>query len=104
MRDVIQKVIASEAEANQQVQAARVEADRLVTDARIRAGDLVERARNEVRVESAKILATAEEQACLEKTERLNLAANKIKATICLDETQGQRAVAAVLRCVRGSG
>jgi vacuolar-type H+-ATPase subunit H len=104
MRDVIQKVIAAEAEANHLVLAARTEADRLVTEARLRAGDLVERARTEARVEFTKILAAAEERACREKTERLNLAANEIKKTICLDETQMQRAVDATLCCVRGFG
>ena len=103
MREVIQKVIATETAAKQLVQAAQSEADQLVTRARMQARDLVERAQREARLEAEKILAAAEAEAAREKAERLARAAAEIKATIRLDDAMVQQTVAAALRCVCGS-
>jgi len=47
MRDVIQRIIATESEARLIVDAARTEADRILSDARTKGKDIVERARQE---------------------------------------------------------
>ena len=102
MREVIQKVIASETEAKQLVQAARVEADELVRRARLEAHTLVEQAVREARLEAEKILAAAEDAAAREKTERLARAAAEINTRIRLDETAANQVAEAVLHCVCG--
>ncbi len=102
MRDVIQKVVATEAEARQLVQAARNEADQLLSGARLQARALVERAHQEVRGEAERIIVAAEKVALQEKTERLARAAVEIKNNIALDETAAWRVADAALRCVCG--
>ena len=104
MRDVIQKVIATEAEASRMVQSARTEAGNLLADARIQAGSLVDQARNDAQVDAGKIVAAAELQAEQEKAGRRTLAADEIEKSVNLEETRVQRAVEATLRCVLGLG
>ena len=102
MREVIQKVIATETEAKQLVQAARIEADLLVSSARLQARDVVEQMHRDAKVETEKILAAAETDAAREKTERLTRAAVEIETDIRLDETTAQQAVETALRCLCG--
>ncbi len=102
MREIIQKVIASESEAKQLVQAARTEADRLLSRTRLEARGAVEQAHREARRETESILAAAETDAAREKAERLARAAAEINARIRLDETVANEAVAAAWRCVCG--
>jgi vacuolar-type H+-ATPase subunit H len=52
MRDVIQKVIATEAEAKQQVLAARSEAERILSETQKRAQELTAGARSAVQLET----------------------------------------------------
>ena len=102
MRDVIQKVIATEAEAKQQVLAARAEAERILSETQKRALELTATARSAVQLEANARLAAAVEKATQEKSERLALAAAAIEQEINLDEPARRQVVAAVVRCVCG--
>lgn len=102
MREVIQKVIATETHAKHLVQSAQSDADQLVTRARLQARDLVDQAQREAKLEAGRILETAEAAAAREKSERLARATAEINATIRLDETTAQQSVEAAVRCVCG--
>jgi vacuolar-type H+-ATPase subunit H len=102
MRDVIQKIIATESEAKAIVEAARAEADRILSDARKKGQDIVERALQEARVEAEKIVEAAIEGAEREKEKRLTHAAAEIETQIQLDQKSRQWAVEGVVRCVCG--
>jgi len=102
MRDVIQKVIATEAEAKSMVEAARTEAGRITAEAQKQAETLIGRARQEARVEMEKILATALQEAEREKQELLARATVEMESQIRFDQGTRERAAKAVLRCVCG--
>jgi len=103
MRDVIQKVIATEAEAKQRVQAAKSEAERILSEARKRAQELVAAARQTARLDAEKMLATTLQTAAAEKQERLTHAAAEIETQVRVDEATARQAVEAITRCVCGS-
>ena len=102
MRDVIQKVIATEAEAKRMVAAATTEAGRITSDAQKQAEAIVGRARQEARVETEKILATALQEAEQEKQELLARATVEMESQICIEQDTRDRAVKAAIRCVCG--
>jgi vacuolar-type H+-ATPase subunit H len=102
MREVIQKVIATETDAKQLVQAAQTEADQLLNSARLRARDLADQAHGEAKLEAEIFLAATEAEATREKADRLADAAAEINTNIRLDAAIAQPAVEAGVRCVRG--
>jgi vacuolar-type H+-ATPase subunit H len=104
MRDVIQKVLATEADARRMVEAARVEAQRLISEAQQKGQDLLASARQEVRDEAEKLVEVAIKAAEREKRARLACIATEIETQVQLDRTTRQRAVEAVIRCVSGGG
>lgn len=104
MREVIQKIVATEAEAKRMVQAAQAEAERLLSDARKQAQILIERARAEARVESQNLLATTETLATREKARRLEKIRTEINNQIQLDAATAQQVTDAAVRCVCGFG
>lgn len=102
MRDVIQRVIAAEAEAKRIIEAAKTEADRISSDAQKKGQHLVAQARQEARAEAERMLEAAIHGAEREKQERLACIAAEIETQVCLGETIRQRAVAGAVRCVCG--
>ena len=100
MRDVIQKIIATESEAKLIVEAARAEADRILSDAQAKGNDIVERARQEALIEAGKILETAVETAELGKQHRLADFASEIEKQIQLNPESRKSAIEGVVRCV----
>ena len=104
MRDIIQKIIATEAEAKQMVAAARSEAERILSEAQKCAQELTATARSAVQLEANTLLAEAAEKAAQEKSERQALAAAGIEKEIYLDEPARRQTVAAVVLCVCGVG
>jgi vacuolar-type H+-ATPase subunit H len=104
MREVMQKIVATEAEAKRMVQAAQAEAERLLSDARKQAKVLIEHARAETRVESQNVLATAEMLATQEKARRLEKIRTEINSQIQLDAATAQQITDAAVRCVCGFG
>ena len=102
VHDVIQKVIATEAEAKRLVEAAKVEAGRITAAAQKQGEELVARARQEALAEAGRIVSAAVREAERRKQEQLVRAAAEIEAQIRFDEVTRQRAVAGVIRCVCG--
>jgi vacuolar-type H+-ATPase subunit H len=102
MRDVIQKVIASEAEAKRFVATARAEAERIVSDAQKQAEELRARVNRETRAEAEQMLDEASRGAERKKQECLARARVEIERHVQLESSLRQRAVAEVVRCVCG--
>ena len=100
MRDIIQRIIATESEARLTVEAARAEADRILSDAQKKGHDVVERARQEALIEAERIVETALEAAEREKQYRLADAAAEIESQIQLEPATRKWAVEGVVRCV----
>jgi len=100
MRDVIQKIIATESEAKLAVEAARAEADSILSDAQKKGHDVVERARQEALIEAGRIVEAAVEAAEREKQHRLNDAAAEIESHIQLEQASRKQAAEGVVRCV----
>ena len=102
MRDVIQSVLATEAEAESIVATARIEADRILSEAQKQSQDMIARAGLEARAEAERIVEAAVNEAGQEKQERLARATVEIENQIQLEKTARARAVDGVLRCVCG--
>ena len=102
MREVIQKVIAAEAEAKRLREAARVEGERVLADARQHALELTDAARKEARLAADQRLEAADRVAQAQKTERLAQATAEIETRVRLDDSERRRAAEAAVRCVCG--
>ena len=102
MRDVIQKVIATEAQARRMVEAARDEANHILSGAQKEAEDLIARTRQGLRAEAERLVEAAVRSAEQEKRERLSRIVAEIDTQVQLDEIAKQRAVAEAIRCVCG--
>ena len=102
MRDVIQKVIASEAEAKHRVQAARSEAERVLSEAQKRAQEMVATARQTARREAEKVLADAMPAAEAQQRQQLTRVADEIERQVSVDPVTIQQVAEAVTRCVGG--
>jgi vacuolar-type H+-ATPase subunit H len=100
MRDVIQKIIATESEAKLIVEAAKAQADIILSDAQKKGHDIVELARQEAANEAGKIVDAAVEAANQEKQSSLKNAAVEIESRIRLDPATRQRAIEGIIRCV----
>lgn len=100
MQDVIQKIISTENEAKHAVEAAKAEADSITTSAQKQGHDVIERARQEARIESEKIVEAAVEAAEREKQDRLTRAVAEIESQIRLEPDSRERAAEGVVRCV----
>ncbi len=100
MRDVIQKIVATENEAKLAVEEARAEADRILSDAQKKGHDVIERARQEALIEADKIVEAAVEAAEREKQDRLADAVTEIESQIQLEPATRKWAVEEIVRCV----
>lgn len=102
MRDVIQKVLLAETEAQRLLVEARLEAERIEAQARQEAEVIDARIQGEGRVEAERILEEAIRGGELEKQERLERATLEIRDQVRLPAALKQRAVEQVVRCVCG--
>ena len=102
MRDVVQKVIATESEARGIVETARAEADRILSEARKKGQDTVEQARQAAFAEAGRIVETAVAEAEREKQGLLVQAAAEIERDIRLNEADSEWAIEGVIGCVCG--
>jgi cell division septum initiation protein DivIVA len=100
MREIIQKIIATESEAKLTVEAARVEADRVLSDAQKNGHEVVEQARQEVLIEAERIVEAAIETAERGKQHRLADAAVEIEKQIQLEPAIKKWAIEGVVQCV----
>ena len=91
MREVIQQLIAVEAEAQQIVQAAQAQADQILADAQHQAQELTARGREEARLAAETLITTAIANADRDKQERLAQASVDIEAQV-LSRRRYQRA------------
>lgn len=103
MREVIQRVIAAEAEAKRIVAAAQAEAEQIAAEARNRTDTLVAHARADANAEAERIVDAAVRDAELEKQEQLARIAAEIEAQIRLDDPVRECVIAGALRCVCGN-
>jgi vacuolar-type H+-ATPase subunit H len=102
MRDVIQSILATEAEAKQIVATARTEAARLLATAQREAEAASALAKARTDAEIAQWLTTAAAAAQRRKDEELTRARAEIAPQIRITPALHQQAVAAVVRCVVG--
>lgn len=100
MRDVIQKIVATEDEAKLTVEAARTEADRIVSDAQKKGQELIGRARQEAFAEAQRIIEAAVEKAEREKESLLTDAVAKVESQVQLEPASRKSAIEEVVRCV----
>jgi vacuolar-type H+-ATPase subunit H len=100
MREIIQKIIATESAAKNTVEASRAEADSISSAAQKEGRDVVERARQEVLIEAERILEAAVEAAEREKQRCLADAAIEIESKIQLEPASRKSAIEGVVRCV----
>ncbi len=102
MRDVIQQVIATEAEAKHLVEAATAEAARIKTAAQKEADETLARIRQETRSEAERVVEAAVAAAEAKKQELLRRIAAEIQAQVQLEDMTKERAVMGAVRCVCG--
>jgi vacuolar-type H+-ATPase subunit H len=102
MRDVIQKIVATESEARTIVAEARAEADRISSDAEKKKKTLVEDARLKAIEEAERIVADGAGEAEKEKERLLAAALAEIESKIHLEQDTRERVVEGVVRCVCG--
>ena len=100
MREVIEQLVAVEAEAQRIVQAAQAEADRILADTQHQAQALMTRGREDARVAAEAWLATAIAEAERDKQARLTEASEKIDAEVRFDEEAAEQIVTEIVRCV----
>jgi|OpeIllAssembly_1097287.scaffolds.fasta_scaffold674719_2 vacuolar-type H+-ATPase subunit H len=102
MREVIQKVLAEEAEAKGILASAHVKADGIIKAAAEQATDLVARAQKEASAEARMKVAVAIQSAEKERTSRLSQALAEIRQQVQLEPAVTGTIVNAVVRCVAG--
>jgi vacuolar-type H+-ATPase subunit H len=102
MREIVQKVMAAEAEAKATVAAARREKERILAAAQRQAQELLATARGQARAEAVELLAAANHAAQLEKQARLARTASELATQASLDDETRRGVVEAAVRCVCG--
>jgi vacuolar-type H+-ATPase subunit H len=102
MREIIQKIIASENEAKEIVEEAGIEADRILANARRRASEILDQALAEARAETKKIVEEATKVAEEEKQRRLEEARDRLEREVSMDEAARELSIQEVVRCVCG--
>ena len=100
MRELIQRLVETEAEAKAIVEGARVEAARLIEAAKNEAQGLTAAARRDAGDKAEAIIHAAMEEALLEKQQRLAQAKADIESRVRLDDSTKGRLINAVVRCV----
>ena len=100
MREVIQQLIAVEAEAQRIVHVAQDEADRLLANAQRQAQELVARNREETRVAAEQVVAAAITEAERNKQTRLAQAGKEIETQVHLDDKIREQIITEIVRCV----
>ena len=100
MHEVIQQLVAVEAEAKRIVQAGQTEADRILADAQRQAQELVACGREETRVAAEQLVAAAIAEAERNKQARLAHVGKEIETQVCLDDKTREQIIAEIVRCV----
>lgn len=102
MRQLVQSILATEAEAKAMVAAATREAECILAEARTRSREDFERALHDAHAEAARMLEAARVATTAEKEAQLAHLTASIENRLRLDATWRENAVTAVVRCVCG--
>ncbi|MHB8108887.1 MAG: hypothetical protein ACYDHW_02515 [Syntrophorhabdaceae bacterium] len=102
MRDVIQKIVATENEAKRTIEEARVLADRILFEARKAAQDITAKAYQEAASDADRIISEAVEAAENKKLESLKNAAVRIDEQIKIDGSLRKQIIDDIVKLVRG--
>ncbi|HOJ71867.1 MAG TPA: hypothetical protein PK864_01255 [Syntrophorhabdaceae bacterium] len=100
MRDVIEKIVSTEAEAKAVVEKAKSVRDQILSDARKKAQDILEKARQEALIEAENIINAAVEAAEMEKQMKLTHAAKDIENRFTLKPETKKAAIDLIIRHV----
>ncbi|MBU6398976.1 MAG: ATP synthase F0 subunit B [Verrucomicrobia bacterium] len=100
MHEVIQQVLAAEAEAKRLVEQAKADAERLRLAARSQSQTLIAQARQEARAEAERLVSQGRQRAEDEKRRRLTQAKAEIEAQVRIDGATRQCVAVAVVRCL----
>lgn len=103
MREVIEKVMAAEAEAKSLLSHAQQEAEALVQQARQQALQVAEQRRKDVRLEAERMVAEAETAALVQKRSQIGQIADALQSGLQLDAADHRRAVKVVVDTLSGS-
>ncbi len=102
MRDVIQKIVATENQAKRIVEEAKAESDRILAEARKQAQDISMKAYMDAGREAQDIISHAAQAADEQKQESLAKAAEAMEREILLDEALRQKMVEEIIGHVCG--
>ncbi len=100
MRDVVQKIVATENQGKRIVEEARAEADRIVAEARKQTQDIGVKAYQDAGREAQGIIAKAVESAEGQKQKSLADASAAIEREVVIDEGSRQKIVDEIIRYV----
>lgn len=103
MREVIEKVMAAEAEAKSLLSHAQQEAEALVQQARQHALRIAEQSRKDVRLEAERMVAEAETAALAQKQRQIGQIADALQSGLQLDAADHRHAVKVVVDTLSGS-
>lgn len=103
MRDVIQKIVATENQAKRIIEEGRAQADRILADARRQAQDITAKAYQDAGKEAQEIIAEAVQTAEKQKQDSLAHASAALGKEIVMDEGSRQVIIEEIIRHVCGS-
>lgn len=103
MHEVIQQVLATEAQAKLLVQEATTGANSILSEAHRHAEETWERTRQEVKAETDAILQATLQTAAQTKREQLARVAAEIESRYRLAPSTREQAIAAVIKCIIGA-
>ncbi|MEN6615735.1 MAG: V-type ATPase subunit subunit G family protein [Syntrophorhabdus sp.] len=102
MRDVIQKIVATENEAKRTIEEARAQADRIIFEARMQAQDITARALQDASGEASRIVEEATAAAENKQQEILNNAVARIDSQVHIDDTVRKQIIDDIVKLVCG--
>jgi vacuolar-type H+-ATPase subunit H len=97
MREIIQSLVAAEAEAQRIVQSGQEEAERLLAEAEKRAQTILSTARSEARLEGERLVRAAVEESQESKRQQLQKARAEIQERVQLDAPTREALIQAVV-------
>ena len=103
MRDVIQKIVATENQAKRIVEDGRTQADRILLEARKKAQDITAKAYQDAGREAQEIIAEAAREAEGERQKTLNEALETLEREVIIDERSRQKIIDEIIRHVCGT-
>ena len=103
MRDVIQKIVATENQAKRIVEEGRAQADRILLEARKKAQDVTMKAYQDAGREAQEIIAEAAREAEGERQKTLGEALDMLEREVVIDEGARRKIIEEIIRHVCGN-